>query len=180
MGVKKVLSETGHLLVVHWITASLLLLVGPAVSAWGLISANWSWPGAVAVTIVLIAAIISASVAIKLYRRSEPGKKAEWSPIPPDWNAPTERIFKQHYQNETVHLDGKEFWECTFLDVLFIFDGKRPTGMINCKYGLEGRNNPVRLKTGNPAIASALQLLHALKMFKDEGFSSELHKSGTR
>ncbi|MDQ2963202.1 MAG: hypothetical protein M3R31_08615 [Pseudomonadota bacterium] len=56
MGIKKVLSETAHSLVAHWITNGLLFLGTIAVPYWGLISANWSWPGAIVAGMIFLAA----------------------------------------------------------------------------------------------------------------------------
>jgi hypothetical protein len=78
-----------------------------------------------------------------------------------------------------VELDGKDFVECTFVDVKFTYEGIRPTQMTNCQFGIAGLKNPVIINTKNPAILNVFSLLRALKMFKDES-NYNIQKAETR
>src|SRR6516164_2482158 len=72
-----------------------------------------------------------------------------------DWDKPLIDIFRQHYRNETVQLDGKNFIECIFENVTFAYQGMRPIQMINCtKIPEEGFL--VTVKTDNPVVFTAL------------------------
>jgi hypothetical protein len=183
MDFKKTVSGVWHELVVHWISLGVTTLGAVAVSYWGLIAANWSWPGAVAVAIVLMAAGICAYAGIRQVRRNEqaaPTSPApQWTPLSPKWSEPPRHIFRQHYKNESVELDGKEFVECTFVNVKFIYNGSGPVNMINCLYGLKGQPNPISMSTQNPAIYAVIALLSATKMLNGE-LRYDIHKAGTR
>jgi hypothetical protein len=50
-----------------------------------------------------------------------------------DWDKPLTSVFRQNFKNETVELDGKNFVECTFENVTFLYQGTRPLQMMNCK-----------------------------------------------
>jgi hypothetical protein len=73
-----------------------------------------------------------------------------------DWSAPLKSVFKEHYKDRTVKLDGNEFIECTFENVTLIYDGTRPARITNCK-----RNPNVTLETGNPIVNNTVEILAA-------------------
>lgn len=177
MDLKKILSDVGHSLVAHWVSTGLVALGAVAVSYWGVFSAGWSWPGAVVIAMVVIAAALIIRDRIALNRA--PAKEPEWSPFPPKWNDPPQQIFRQHYQNESVDLDGKQFVECTFVNVKFIYNGTGSVNLLNCMYGLKDQPNPVSISTSSPAIYAVVMLLSALKMLNG-AFTYDIHKAGTR
>src|SRR4051794_17438943 len=56
----------------------------------------------------------------------------------PNWHDPLTPIVNRTFRNETVELDGKNFVDCSFENVTFLYNGTTPTGFSNCK-----------IKTGN-------------------------------
>jgi hypothetical protein len=77
-----------------------------------------------------------------------------------EWDKPLTTIFRQNYKNETVQLDGKNFIECTFENVTFIYQGTRPLQMINCKK-LPEKGFWVTVQTDNPVVFTALSIMSA-------------------
>ena len=56
MGTKKLISDVFHSLLAHWITNGVLVLMGLGIAYWGWVADHWSWPVAVTIGIVIIAA----------------------------------------------------------------------------------------------------------------------------
>jgi hypothetical protein len=77
-----------------------------------------------------------------------------------DWDKPLTQIFRQHYKNETVQLDGKNFVECTFENVTFIYQGTRPIQMMNCRK-IPQEGFLVTVQTDNPVVFTALGIMSA-------------------
>jgi hypothetical protein len=73
-----------------------------------------------------------------------------------NWNEPLKSVFKEHYKDRTMKIDGKEFIECTFENVTLIYDGTRPARITNCK-----RTPNVTIETGNPIINNTVEILAA-------------------
>jgi hypothetical protein len=142
------------------------------VAAWGMTSAEWSFPAAVAVAIVALAACLSIWDWF-IRRRAKP--VAEWSPFPPDWHAPLQEVLRQNYMNEEVKLDGKRFLECTFSNVRFFYQGMARFEMINCNFS--GKGVPI-IGTGSPAIAQMISFMNTLKMIPGE-LKYDIRKAGT-
>jgi hypothetical protein len=77
-----------------------------------------------------------------------------------DWDKPLTQVFRQHYKNETVLLDGKNFIECTFENVTLLYQGTRPIQMINCKK-IPGEGFLVTVQTDNPVVFTALSIMQS-------------------
>jgi hypothetical protein len=77
-----------------------------------------------------------------------------------EWDKPLTPIYRHNYKNETVPLDGKNFIECTFENVTFLYQGTRGTQMFNCKK-IPEENFPVALRTDNPIVFTTLAIVGA-------------------
>ena len=64
------------------------------------------------------------------------------------------QVFNQTYENQTVHLDGKEFCECKFINCTLVFEGMAPVRFTNC--GLEGE---IGFGGLNPVIQNAVSIM---------------------
>jgi hypothetical protein len=77
-----------------------------------------------------------------------------------EWDIPLTPVFRQDYKNETVPLDGKDFIQCTFENVTFLYQGTRPIQMTNCKK-VPATGFVVTVQTDNPVVFTALSIMHA-------------------
>src|SRR3984893_15621974 len=77
-----------------------------------------------------------------------------------DWDKPLSQVLRQHYKNETVLLDGKNFIECTFENVTLLYQGTRPLQMINCKK-IPAEGFLVTVRTDNPVVFTALSIMQS-------------------
>jgi hypothetical protein len=77
-----------------------------------------------------------------------------------DWDKPLTSVFRQNFKNETVELDGKNFVECSFENVTFLYQGTRPFQMINCKR-ISAERFLVSVRTDNPIVFTALSIMSA-------------------
>jgi hypothetical protein len=68
------------------------------------------------------------------------------------------RVFRQNFKNETVHLDGMDYVECSFENVQFRYDGRRIGRLTNCQLHHPG----LSLATRNSGIGYAINFLHAI------------------
>jgi hypothetical protein len=68
---------------------------------------------------------------------------------------PLNKIEAKTYKNETVRIDGNEFIECTFDNVVFQFDGEAPFRFTNAHF-VPG--SKVSITSTNPAITAAFSL----------------------
>lgn len=75
----------------------------------------------------------------------------------PAWDAPLEKRFRFHYKNETVDVDGFEFIECTFENVTFRYQGRRPFRFHKTK------GDSKKLTTDNPVVGTTVILLTAIR-----------------
>jgi hypothetical protein len=162
MDFKKVLSETGRSLLAHWLTALCLAAWTVAVPYLGVIIANWSWPAALACGTVMLAAglVIYTNFALR-----KPASK-----LAAAWSSPTalipKTILRQHYENETVHLDGKMFVDCKFLNVAFVWEGTAPCGFHNCTIGDPLSTTPIVLRSGHPIVQQTMLLMQLFKLMR--------------
>lgn len=65
-----------------------------------------------------------------------------------DWpSRHIERERRTHFINETVVLDGKSYWNCTFENVTFRYNGTAPFQITECKakgtWGMDSRNHAI-------------------------------------
>jgi hypothetical protein len=68
---------------------------------------------------------------------------------------PLTKIEAKTYKNETVRIDGNEFIDCTFDNVVFQFDGEAPYRFTNAHF-VPG--SKVAIVSTNPAIRAAFGL----------------------
>ena len=68
---------------------------------------------------------------------------------------PLVKIEGKTYKNETVRIDGNEFIDCTFDNVVFQFDGEAPFRFTNAHF-VPG--SKVIIGSTNPAITAAMGL----------------------
>jgi len=68
---------------------------------------------------------------------------------------PLNKIEAKTYKNETVCIDGNEFIDCTFDNVVFLFDGEAPFRFTNAHFAPSSK---VSLASTNPAIRAAFSL----------------------
>jgi hypothetical protein len=68
---------------------------------------------------------------------------------------PLTKIEAKTYKNETVRIDGNEFIDCTFDNVVFQFDGEAPFRFTNAHF-VPG--SKVIIGSTNPAITAAMGL----------------------
>jgi hypothetical protein len=70
---------------------------------------------------------------------------------------PQETVSNRKFNNETVVMDGKRFYRCTFSNVTFEYHGTASTEILECEMG--GLN---RLRTDHPAAKTFSKLEHLL------------------
>jgi hypothetical protein len=70
-------------------------------------------------------------------------------------------VYNRTFSNETVKLDGHKFFNCTFINVMFLWEG-RDYGIFQSRF--VGR---VGLKTSNRTIYYTSELLRNLNMMKE-------------
>jgi hypothetical protein len=88
--------------------------------------------------------------------------------LPIGWAQLPKQVVGQHYENETVPLDGKHFHSCTFRNVVFNYEGTAGCGFDpDCKIGTPDAIDPVMLRSGNPIVQLTISLMRSLKMFKE-------------
>src|SRR6516164_11674095 len=68
---------------------------------------------------------------------------------------PLIKIEAKTYKNETVRIDGNQFIDCTFDNVVLQFDGEAPYGFTNAHF-VPG--SKVAIGSTNPAIRAAFGL----------------------
>jgi hypothetical protein len=89
--------------------------------------------------------------------------------LPVGWAQQSKQVVGQHYENETVQLDGKYFRSCTFNSVVFEYEGTAACGFDqDCKYGEPNALNPVSIRSGNPLIQLTISLMRCMRMIKDD------------
>jgi hypothetical protein len=69
-------------------------------------------------------------------------------------------ILSQTYRNQTLHIDGKEYIDCTFDNVTFIYEGKAPFQFTEAHFP---NGTTIQFGSPNPAINTALHLLGSLQ-----------------
>jgi hypothetical protein len=72
---------------------------------------------------------------------------------------PMKQIWNATYDNQTVYLDGYEYIECTFGNVLLRFDGNAPFRLTNVHFT---PNATIQLGSINPAVKQTTMLLSIL------------------
>jgi hypothetical protein len=77
-----------------------------------------------------------------------------------DWEKPLTPVYREAFKNETVQLDGKNFVECSFENVTFLYQGTRSFQMMNCKK-IPPDDFLVSVRTDNPVVFTALNLMSA-------------------
>jgi hypothetical protein len=80
-----------------------------------------------------------------------------------NWDKQLKNVFRVHFKNETVLLDGCDFIECTFDNVTFKYDGTKPYRLTNAK------GNSRKLTTDNKVVGQTVLLLRDLKVVTDMG-----------
>ena len=71
---------------------------------------------------------------------------------------PLTTIQTKTFRNETVQLDGNEFIDCTFDNVVLKFDGKAPFRFTNDHFA---RDSKFTIASDNPIITATIQLVSA-------------------
>ena len=71
---------------------------------------------------------------------------------------PLKQIREKTFKNETVQLDGNEFINCTFDNVIFEFDGQAPFRFTDAHFE---NNSKYGLRSNNPVIKSTLEIMTA-------------------
>jgi hypothetical protein len=71
---------------------------------------------------------------------------------------PLRKIQTKTFSNETVQIDGNEFIDCTFDNVIFKFDGTAPFRFSNDHF--QGHSK-YSLTSNNPVIKSTIELMGA-------------------
>lgn len=68
-----------------------------------------------------------------------------------------ENVLGQHYKDETVKLDGKEFQFCVFDNVEFVYNGTAPFKIMLGNTMVHRQS--IRIMSENPIVVQALSLL---------------------
>ena len=71
---------------------------------------------------------------------------------------PLRKIQTKTFSNETVQIDGNEFIDCTFDNVIFKFDGTAPFRFSNDHF--QGHSK-YSMTSSNPIVTSTIQLMGA-------------------
>jgi hypothetical protein len=72
---------------------------------------------------------------------------------------PFKQIRQTTFKDQTVTLDGNEYVDCTFINVMFKFDGQAPFKLTNDHF--ENRSK-FGITSDNPAVNSTIRLMTAL------------------
>jgi hypothetical protein len=72
---------------------------------------------------------------------------------------PFKQIRQTTFKDQTVTLDGNEYIDCTFIDVMFKFDGQAPFRLTNDHFE---NHSKFGITSDNPAVNSTIQLMTAL------------------
>ena len=75
------------------------------------------------------------------------------------------QVWNQSFKGGTISLDGCEYVNCTFEDVIFEYEGTGPTRMTNCRFV----NKPQRIEFGsrNPVVKATIFIIEALHNYPD-------------
>lgn len=106
----------------------------------------------------IVAAILFAGTGLILWRLLKPslGKKPEAKNNLETFRNPQwETVIRCEFRNETVELDGKRFWDCTFINVKLVFNGTAP---VEFMHGCDFSPNII-LSTGCPAAMEYAKLI---------------------
>ena len=71
---------------------------------------------------------------------------------------PLKQIQSRTFKNETVQIDGNEFIDCTFDNVVFKFDGQAPFRFTNDHFA---QRSKFTIASDNPIITATIQLVSA-------------------
>jgi hypothetical protein len=73
-------------------------------------------------------------------------------------DSPMEQIANKAFVNDTVRLDGRRFFTCTFEHCTFIYEGTAPTELLeNCQLIRRAPNEiNFTIRTSNPVVMTAL------------------------
>ena len=71
---------------------------------------------------------------------------------------PLTQIQTKTFKNETVQLDGNDFIDCTFDNVVLKFDGRAPFRFTNDHFA---RDSKFTVASDNPIIKATIQLVSA-------------------
>lgn len=77
------------------------------------------------------------------------------------------------FKNQTVKVDNKRFYNCTFDNVTMEYDGEGPFEMIHCQ-----SNGQIVVETSNPVARGYAYLVELLQSFSGEIKHSSLDKDG--
>src|SRR5580704_4963846 len=72
---------------------------------------------------------------------------------------PLKQIRQTTFKDQTVALDGNEYVDCTFINVMFKFDGQAPFRLTN---GHFENHSKFGITSDDPAVNSTIQLMTAL------------------
>jgi hypothetical protein len=73
---------------------------------------------------------------------------------------PLKQIQSRTFKNETVQIDGNEFIDCTFDNVIFKFDGQAPFRFTNDHFHLPSKFS---IGSDNPVAKAAIELVSAFQ-----------------
>jgi len=79
----------------------------------------------------------------------------------PNWLEPLEPVVNQEFRNQVVELDGKNFVDCKFVNVTFLYNGTMPIQFSNCT--IAGVKGEYILQADNPVVMVTHELVDALR-----------------
>ena len=77
---------------------------------------------------------------------------------------PLNKIEGITYKNETVRIDGNQYVDCTFDNVVLQFDGEAPFGFTR---GHFAPGSKVSIASPNPAIKAAIELVGVISTLQN-------------
>ena len=114
------------------------------------------WPFARSLPIIISIAL--PIIFMVLYFRAPTVSPDQFEALKKSWlNYSFQQVVGQHFKDETIKLDGKEFIYCSFDNVDFVYNGTAPY-KIELGNTIVHRQN-VRITSDNPVVSQALALL---------------------
>jgi len=86
---------------------------------------------------------------------------------------PFKRIQQTTFKDQTVTLDGNEYVDCTFINVMFSFAGQAPFRLTNDHFE---NHSKFGITSDNPAVNATIQLMTALVQLE----SHQTQQNGTK
>ena len=83
---------------------------------------------------------------------------------------PLKQIRDKTFKNETVQIDGTEFINCTFDNVIFDFEGEAPFRFTDVHFEKQSK---VSIRSNNPVVKATLGIITALEGLKNSSQPNE-------